>query len=103
MTFISYGVPEKGDALWLDQQGSFMATIAAQPAFRLLGARDLGRSDDYNAEIMPPVSTGLLEGELAWREHDGGHTDVPNISHFIQWANKLLAEATPQDRYRGPH
>ena len=29
--FISYGVPEKGDALWLDQPGSFMAAVAAQP------------------------------------------------------------------------
>ena len=42
LTFISYGVPEKGDAKWLDQQGSFMAAVAAQPVFRLLGAKDLG-------------------------------------------------------------
>ena len=41
-TFISYGVPEKGDAKWLDQQGSYMAAIAAGPVFRLLGAKDLG-------------------------------------------------------------
>ena len=27
LTFISYGVPEKGDAKWLDHQGSFMATV----------------------------------------------------------------------------
>ncbi len=92
MTFISYGIPEQGDALWLDQQGSFMAAIAAQPAFRLLGARDLGRSDDYKTEKMPPVNTDLLEGELAWRQHDGGHTDLPNIPHFIKWANKHFAE-----------
>ena len=92
MTFISYGIPEKGDALWLDQQGSFMATIAAQPAFRLLGARDLGRSDDYNTEKMPPVNTELLEGELAWRQHDGGHTDLPNIPHFVKWADKLFKQ-----------
>jgi len=25
LTFISYGVPERGDANWLDQQGSYMA------------------------------------------------------------------------------
>ena len=92
MTFISYGVPEKGDSLWLDQQGSFMAAIAAQPAFRLLGARDLGRSDDYMNEAMPPVNEGLLDGELAWRQHDGGHTDTPNISHFVAWANRLWKE-----------
>jgi hypothetical protein len=92
LTFISYGVPEKGDALWLDQQGSFMATVAAQPVFRLLGARDLGRSDETIREKMPPVNTGLLDGELAWRQHDGGHTDLPNIKHFIEWVDKHFAE-----------
>ncbi|MGI9427237.1 MAG: alpha/beta hydrolase-fold protein, partial [Bythopirellula sp.] len=97
-TFISYGVPEKGDALWLDQQGSFMAAIAAQPAFRLLGARDLGRSDDYMKEVMPPVNTDLLDGELAWRQHDGGHTDVPNIPHFVKWAEKLWGEKEGRQR-----
>ncbi len=96
MTFISYGIPEKGDALWLDQQGSFMATIAAQPAFRLLGARGLGRSDDYNTEKMPLVNTDLLEGELAWRQHDGGHTDLPNIPHFVKWADKLFTLRDPK-------
>jgi hypothetical protein len=89
-TFISYGIPEKGDAKWLDQQGSFMAAIAAQPVFRLLGARDLGRSDDYRSEKMPPVNTGVLDGQLAWRQHDGGHTDAPNWKYFIPWASKQL-------------
>jgi hypothetical protein len=88
--FISYGVPEKGDARWLDQQGSFMAAVAAGPAFRLLGAADLGTSDDYNREKMPPVNVGLLKGELAWRQHDGGHTDGPNWKHFIPWAQRFL-------------
>ncbi len=88
--FISYGVPERGDALWLDQQGSFMAAVAAGPVFRLLGARDLGTSDDYMAEKMPPVLTGLLDGQLAWRQHDGGHTDGPNWRYFIPWADRML-------------
>jgi hypothetical protein len=89
-TFISYGIPEKGDAKWLDQQGSFMAAVAAGPVFRLLGAKDLGTSDDYNSEKMPPVNVGLLNGQLAWRQHDGGHTDGPNWKYFIPWANKFL-------------
>jgi|GEM_PF-4525078 len=42
LVFISYGVPEKGDAKWLDQQGSYMATVAAQPARRLFGCEMLG-------------------------------------------------------------
>jgi hypothetical protein len=90
LTFISYGIPEKGDAKWLDQQGSFMATIAAGSVFKLLGAKDLGDSNDYMKEKMPPVLTGLLDGELAWRQHDGGHTDAPNFQFFLPWASKLL-------------
>lgn len=93
LTFISHGIPERGDANWLDHQGSFMAAIAAQPVFRLLGARDLGRSDDYKTEKMPAVNVELLDGELAWRQHDGGHTDEPNVEHFIKWADKQFAKA----------
>jgi lysophospholipase L1-like esterase len=95
-TFISYGIPEKGDAKWLDQQGSFMAAVAAGPVFRLLGAKDLGTSDDYNKEKMPPVNVGLLDGQLAWRQHDGGHTDGPNWKYFIPWANRFLNDK-PRD------
>jgi hypothetical protein len=90
LTFISYGVPEKGDANWLDQKGSYMATVAAGPAFRLLGAKDLGTSDDYKTEKMPPVNFGILTGQLAWRQHDGGHTDGPNWKYFIPWADSFL-------------
>lgn len=89
-TFISYGIPEKGDANWLDQRGSYMATIAAGSAFKFLGAKDLGVSNDYMKEKMPPVNTGLLNGQLAWRQHDGGHTDAPNFQYFIPWANQML-------------
>jgi hypothetical protein len=89
-TFISYGIPEKGDARWLDHQGSFMAAVAAGPVFRLLGAKDLGTSDDYKKEKMPAVGVGLLDGQLAWRQHDGGHTDGPNWKYFIPWADRML-------------
>jgi lysophospholipase L1-like esterase len=94
-TFISYGIPEKGDASWLDQQGSFMATVAAGPVFRLLGARDLGVTGDYRVAKMPPHNTGLLDGQLAWRQHDGGHEDRSNMSFFITWANRLLGHTPP--------
>lgn len=90
LTFISYGVPEQGDAKWLDHQGSYMAAVAAGPVFRLLGAKDLGVSGDYHTEKMPPVNTGLLDGQLVWRQHDGGHTDAPNIKYFIAWADKNI-------------
>lgn len=89
-TFISYGVPEMGDAKWLDQHGSFMATGAAGPVFRLLGAKDLLVNEDYHSAKMPAVNHGLLDGQLAWRQHDAGHTDAPNWKYFIPWADKWL-------------
>ena len=94
-TFVSYGVPERGDSNWLDQQGSYMATVAAGPVFRLLGARDIGEKADYRTAKMPPVNTGLLAGELAWRQHDGGHEDHSNMKHFIAWADKLIQHTSP--------
>lgn len=94
-TFISYGVPEKGDALWLDQHGSFMATVAAGPAFRLLGAKDLGITEDYRTVQLPPPETEYLEGQLAWRQHTGGHESRSNMKHFIKWANKQLGHTIP--------
>jgi hypothetical protein len=95
LTFISYGIPERGDANWLDQQGSYMATVAAGPVFRLLGAKDIGEKEDYRTAKMPPVNTGLLDGELAWRQHDGGHEDRSNMKHFIAWANKFIKHSPP--------
>jgi (4-O-methyl)-D-glucuronate---lignin esterase len=90
LVFISYGIPEKGDAKWLDHQGSFMATVSAGPLYRLLGAKDTGITEDYRTAKMPGVNVGLLDGELAWRQDDGGHTDAPNVKYFIQWADRLM-------------
>jgi hypothetical protein len=66
--------------------------------FRLLGAKTLGVSDDYKTEKMPPVNTGLLDGQLAWRQHDGGHTDAPNVKYFIAWADKNMDRTPPPAR-----
>ncbi|MBD5778258.1 acetylxylan esterase [Pelagicoccus sp. NFK12] len=89
-TFVSYGIPENGDALWLDQQGSYMATVAASPAFALLGAQGLGETKDYRTAPLPPVNQDLLDGELAWRQHDGGHESQSNMKHFLRWAEKKM-------------
>ncbi len=96
LTFISYGIPAKGDAKWLDHEGSFMAAVDAGRVFTLLGARGLDVEGDYRTAQMPPVNTGLLDGQLAWRQHDGGHTDAPNMKYFIEWADKLIRYSPPQ-------
>jgi hypothetical protein len=90
LTFISYGVPAKGDAKWLDHEGSFMATVDASRIFTLLGAKGLAVEGDCRTAKMPPVNQGLLDGQLAWRQHDGGHTDAPNMKWFIQWADQFI-------------
>lgn len=96
LTFISYGIPEKGDVKWLDHRGSFMTTIAASPVYTLLGVKGIGIEEDYRTAQMPAVNEGLLSGHLAWRQDDGGHTDAPNIKYFIQWADKFIGHVVPQ-------
>jgi hypothetical protein len=96
LTFISYGIPEKGDAHWLDHEGSFMATVDANRVFVLLGAKGLGIDEEYHVAKMPPVNQGLLDGQLAWRQHDGGHTDAPNMKYFIQWADEFMGRSPGQ-------
>jgi hypothetical protein len=69
-----------------------MATVAAGTAYKFLGAKDLGVTNNYQKEVMPPVNTSMLSGHLAWRQHDGGHTDQPNMQYFIPWANRALGK-----------
>jgi hypothetical protein len=92
LCFVSYGVPEGkpfGDPNWVDAHGSFMAAVLAGPAYRLLGRKDLGTPGDYLTDKMPAVNT-LVGGELAWRQHDGGHTNVPNFPTFFEWAGRSI-------------
>lgn len=87
--FISYGVIEHGDPQWVDAHGSFMAAVAAGPAYKLFGKRDLGTPGNYLTDPMPPV-TQLIGGELAWRQHTGGHSVAENWPSFIEWASQFI-------------
>jgi lysophospholipase L1-like esterase len=92
LCFISYGVPP-GDPNWVDAHGSFMAAVLAGPAYRLLGKKDLGTPGNPLIDPMPPVNA-LIGSELAWRQHSGGHTNVPNFPAFFSWAGRYLDPAT---------
>jgi hypothetical protein len=72
-----------GDA-WADPAGMFLAEVAAGPVYRLLGKRDLG------ATTLPPVGTALIQGDLGFRQHDGGHTPAPNWPAFLDFASRYL-------------
>ena len=88
--FVSYGASEGpgAEGQWVDQRGSFMAEVAAGPVYRLLGKKDLGTAE------FPPVETGLIDGELAFRQHRGGHTTGPNWPTFLAFADRYI---------KGPH
>ncbi|HKV41326.1 MAG TPA: acetylxylan esterase [Blastocatellia bacterium] len=98
--FISYGVVEKGDAKWVDAHGSFMAAVAAGPAYKLLGKRDLGTPGNYLTDQMPPVGQ-LIGGELAWRQHNGGHSVAENWPAFIEWASQFIKAPNARPTARG--
>jgi len=72
-----------------------MAAVAAGPVFRLLGVKDFGVTEDYRQAKIPPVNTSLLDGRLAWRQHDGGHSDGPNWKYFIPWATRSIRYTAP--------
>ena len=79
--FISAG--ENGDA-WVDARGMFMATAAAGYVYQLLGKKDLG------TDVFPKVETGLMNGDLTFRQHSGGHTPGPNWPTFIEFASRYF-------------
>jgi hypothetical protein len=81
--FIGAGNPAQGDA-WVDPRGMFMATAAASPVWRLLGKRAL------DTDVFPPIETPLTAGELAYRQHAGGHTSGPNWPTFLEFASRYF-------------
>lgn len=85
--FISSG--ETGDG-WVDAKGMFLAGVHAGPVYELLGGRGLSTGD------FPPVETGLMEGDVSFRQHSGGHTPGPNWPTFISFAERYFS--TPAAR-----
>ena len=79
--FISAG--NVGDT-WVDAKGMFMAAAAAQKVYKLLGKKGLG------TDRMPPVGEGLVDGDIAFRQHNEGHTDRPNWPVFIQFVDRYF-------------
>jgi hypothetical protein len=81
--FISAGSP-KVEGQWVDARGMFMAAVGAGPVYVMLGKKDLGTKE------YPPVETTLIDGEIAFRQHSGGHTTGPNWPTFIEFAGRYF-------------
>ena len=81
--FVGTGTAEAGDA-WVDPKGTFMAVVAASPVYDLLGAKGLD-TDQY-----PGPGVSLTDGDLAFRQHHGGHTNWPNWPYFLDFAARYF-------------
>ncbi|MBC3784691.1 acetylxylan esterase [Spirosoma utsteinense] len=83
--FISSGSPQV-EGQWVDAKGMFLGAAHAGPVYRLLGKKDLGTME------FPKLGTPLVEGDIAFRQHAGGHSTGPNWSTWIAWACKYWGE-----------
>jgi hypothetical protein len=81
--FIGVGSNTAGDE-WADPMGEFLGAVGAGPVYRLLGKKDLGTTK------FPPMETGLVQGDLAFRQHRFGHTPAPNWEFFLEFAGRYL-------------
>lgn len=81
--FISSG-SQAVEGGWVDAKGMFLAAVGAGPVYRLLGKKDLGTNE------FPPMETALIEGDIAFRQHSGGHTTGPNWPTFLEFAGRYL-------------
>lgn len=81
--FISVGSP-KVEGQWIDGRGMFLAAVHAEPVYELLGKQGMG-TDTY-----PPQETALTDGEIAFRQHPGGHTVGPNWPTFLNYAERYF-------------
>ncbi len=83
--FISSGSPAV-EGRWVDAKGMFLGGVYAGPVYRLLGKKDLGTT------AFPPMETALADGEIAFRQHSGGHTTGPNWPSFLNYAQRYLGK-----------
>ena len=81
--FISVGSPTV-EGTWVDAKGMFLGGVHAGPVYRLLGKKDLGTSE------FPPIETALIDGDVAFRQHSGGHTTGPNWPTFLKFADRYF-------------
>jgi hypothetical protein len=81
--FISSGSFEM-EGGWVDAKGMFLGGAYASAVFELLGKKGLGTYE------FPPIETSLIEGEIAFRQHKGGHTTGPNWPTFLEYAERHM-------------
>jgi hypothetical protein len=87
---------------WMDPVGMFLGLVHAGPAYKLVGAKDLGipqrqvvvsgpKGGDMVQTVteIPPVDKIIMDGDLAWSYHTGGHMATPTEwTAFLEFADR---------------
>ena len=81
--FISSG-SQQVEGGWVDANGMFLGAVGAGPVYTLLGKKGLSTA------TLPPIETPLLDGDIAFRQHRGGHTTGPNWPAFLSFAGRYI-------------
>lgn len=80
--FISSG-SARVEGQWVDAKGMFLGGAMAGPVYELLGKKSM------QTMLFPPQET-LVDGDVAFRQHEGGHTTGPNWPYFIKFAERYF-------------
>ena len=83
--FVSSGSPQV-EGQWVDAKGMFLGAAHAAPVYELLGKKSL------ETMKFPPMGMPLVDGDIAFRQHAGGHSTGPNWSTWIAWASKYWGD-----------
>ena len=76
--FISSGSPQI-EGQWVDAKGMFLGAANASSVYILHRKKGLGTME------FPKLGMALTDGEIAFRQHAGGHSTGPNWSTWIAW------------------
>lgn len=81
--FISVGAVSEPE-MWVDINGSFIGAAKASEIYEFLGLKGIG------TDLFPGVNYGLLDGDIAFRQHSGGHEAGPNWPYFLDFFARYL-------------
>jgi hypothetical protein len=71
--------------LWVDAKGCWEGCVAADPVYKLLGKAGLGATE------MPKADAPVVNGELAFYFHTGGHVFMPaEHKSVMEWGSKYM-------------
>jgi hypothetical protein len=74
---------------WCDPYGVYLTGKYATPVYELLGVKGLVMPDP-----KPVVDKAYIDGTIAYRVHEGGHTDAPEWPSFLEFAARQLDIST---------